>query len=92
MTQLTPAKPVRPLYRVGKTIRYLNPHHPLADQIVKPGTKKADLAETYPDLEPKRILAIKDFAEDGELLLPFGHLNERDMQVLLRTKTLIPAA
>jgi hypothetical protein len=87
MAQITPI-----LYKVGKTIKYTNPDHPLANQVIKPGLKRKDLASTYPNLEPKTLLALKQFdKETDELLLPFPHLSEVDLKVLLRTKTLIPA-
>ncbi|MBE2223846.1 MAG: hypothetical protein IAF02_20065 [Anaerolineae bacterium] len=90
-TATTTAKPEN-LYKVGKTIKYKNPDHPLYNQVIEPGTKQYDLASAYPKLEPKQLLALKQFdPETKELLLPFPHLNANDMQVLLTTKTLIPA-
>lgn len=80
------------LYRVGKTIVYNNPGHPLFQQVVKPGIKQNQLAPAYPNLEPKKLLAIKSFdAKTGELTLPFPHVDEAGIAILLRTKTILPA-
>jgi uncharacterized protein (DUF433 family) len=87
----TPAATPEKLYEVNKPIKYKNPNHPLFNQVIQPGLKKSDLAATYPSLEPKQVLSLKDFGKDEQILLPFPHLSDADLSVLLRTKTLIPA-
>ena len=83
---------IEKLYRVAKTIVYNNPGHPLFRQVVKPGIKQDQLAPTFPSLEPKKLLSIKSFdAKTGELTLPFPHVNEAGIAILLRTKTILPA-
>lgn len=76
-------------YKVGKTIKYTNRKHPLANKIVKPGVT----GETFPTMYPDVTLnsAIR-FGADGFLILPCSHLSRNDIQVLTRNKTLIPAA
>lgn len=91
MAQIKPPA-TETLYKVGRVIKYKNPDHPLFDQVIQPGTKQKDLANAYPQLQPKTLLSLKQFdKETGELLLPFPHLSANDIQVLLATKTLIPA-
>ena len=79
------AAPPTKLYKVGKTIRYGNPAHPLFNQIVKPGLTKPAILASFPGVDVKKL----SFDKQGTLRLPFPHLSENSIKMLTRTRTLI---